>query len=929
MSIDGPALPRFTPPGPRPDWYYRVHPSATSEDVTQCVLVPIHLHGREALGECYRYTVRMRTDVRVPSVPDIITLDLDKVVGTEVTISIDVPGRGTFIPGMPGDTGRGNIGFHVREISGRIGAARFIRRDNRSMVYEFDIEPALMQAALGQNYRNFQDRTVIEAIEELLAPYPTSIDWRIGGPSFSSHYPRLDLQRQYWESDYTCFRRWCERAGLFYWFEHSGGFHRLVIADTMGAFHAHGEAYETLRYAPGENRIEEEHIERLEVISRQTEGKATAVDHDYMTPRNGPWVMPLRGSDVRPRWTAQADQEFYEQAKISQPLQGSMGLSGQPLDLDRQAQQVALVRMQSLNCLGLRAKGSGHLRGLRTGFTFEVEDHPIKTANQEWLVIATTLTIECNDQTSGTEQVFKCDCQFEVQPSYNCHYRLPIVTQWPVAHTEIAIVTGYDEREIWTDAQGRVKVQFVADRNGTHDENSSVWLRVAQPWQYTQMGAAFVPRVGSEVLVEHINGDPDMPFVSGSVTNRYNTPAWALPHNQWVSALRSKEQDGQGSNHVALDDTHGKQQAQLASDHAKSSLSLGYITRIDGNKGRQDERGIGAEIRTDGQATVRAAQGVFLTTDGRPNAQGKVKENGEAVSRLTAARDIHESMAREAQRHFAQDATGDQGDVVDSIRDANAALRGNGKAGLSDFPEFENPDIAISSAANVHMAASASSHIASGHHTAFTAGKHLSVATGQSFFASVRSKIAFYAKKAMTFVTPGPVRIQSQADNVDLIARKVLNLLSEQDEIRLTGRRIVLNGSGTQFVIGPEGVIGKTNGVFLVHAASHATSDPEDVPVKTPITDIADAKVVDHYVLPDSGSGLAMSSQRYRIRLDDGQLIEGVSSERGETSLVMSQVMQIAEIKLLRNDGSVMSIFRPMLTKDAETANKSSGTENA
>ncbi|WP_421046994.1 DUF2345 domain-containing protein [Paraburkholderia sp. A1RI-2L] len=158
------------------------------------------------------------------------------------------------------------------------------------------------------------------------------------------------------------------------------------------------------------------------------------------------------------------------------------------------------------------------------------------------------------------------------------------------------------------------------------------------------------------------------------------------------------------------------------------------------------------------------------------------------------------------------------------------------------------------------------------------------------------------------------------------IARKVITILSEQDEIRLTARRIVFNGGGSQLVIGPEGVIGKTNGAFLVHAASHATDDPQDVPVKTPITNIADAKIVDHYVLPDDGSGLPIAHQRYRITLQDGQLIEGTSREKGETSLVLGDEMQIAEIELLRKDGSLLSAYRPMLAKTVKTAFNSSGS---
>ncbi|WP_310630550.1 phage late control D family protein [Paraburkholderia sp.] len=332
MEISGDAIPQFTPPGPPPDWYWRLNPTVEQKVETKSVLVPISLHGTESVGGLFRYTVRAKTDLRIPLFPDMATLDLDSVVGTEVTVSIDVPGRGTFIPGMPGDTGRGNIGFHVREISGRVSEARFIGRNDRAMVYEFVIEPTLKKATMGQNYRIFKNKTVIEAISELLADYDISIDWRIDGPIHIDHYPRRDLQRQHFESDFTCFIRWCERSGLFFWFEHGETFHRLVIADTMGAFHEHGEAYETLRYAPGENRIDEECIERLVLSSHWTEGKATVVDHDSMQPRLRSSNAPVRESSEYPRDTAQADQEFYEYATgISQPLQGAMGLHGEPV----------------------------------------------------------------------------------------------------------------------------------------------------------------------------------------------------------------------------------------------------------------------------------------------------------------------------------------------------------------------------------------------------------------------------------------------------------------------------------------------------------------------------------------------------------------------------------------------------------------------
>ncbi|MFM0334511.1 type VI secretion system Vgr family protein [Paraburkholderia strydomiana] len=899
MMIDGAALPRWTPPL-TPEYYYRKARSLPVEDMSKPVLIPVHLHGTEAVGELFHYTVRVMTDIDMSSDPDLETLDLDSIVGTEVTVSIDVPGKGTFVPGMAGDTGRGNIGFHVRRISGYVSVARFVRRDDRSVVYEFEIEPALKKATLGQNWRIFQNCTVIEAISELLRGYAAKIDWRIAGPIHGSHYPRRDLQRQYYESDYICFKRWCERAGLFFWFDHDDA-HTIVIADTMGAFHRHGEAYRTIRYAPDENRTDEETIARLEFASRQTAGNATGVDHDYTEPRMRRANIPLRVSSEDPRDTARADQEFYEYVNTSQPLQGAMGLNAEPLDADEQARQAAMVRMQSLRCQGLRATGHGHLRALIPGKTFHLAEHPLDKANQEYIVVSTTLTMEANAQASGTAQAFRCDTAFELCPVLAGYFRLPIVTPWPVAGTEIAIVSGPDDQQLWTDALGRVKCQLVPDRAGRYDENSFIWLRVTQPWQNGQMGAALVPRIRSEILVGYINGNPDMPYIAGSAVNADNPPAWALPHNRWVSGLRSRMEKGSSSNHLALDDTHGRQQAQLASDHAKSSLSLGYITRIDGNRGRQDERGEGFELRTDKHGALRAALGMIVTTFARTGAAGKVKEMGETHAQLTEARSIHEELALSAQQHGAQQATGAQRDVAKALSDANAALRGRASDGARDFPEFGQPDIAVSSAANLHAAAQDNTHIVSGKHTALTAGGNVAIAALKSLFASVREAIAFYASKSITMIAAtGRIHLEARTDALQAIAREDVTVTSQNGWLRLAALKgIEINAGGTLLRLTPQGVTVHTNGHYLVHAASHATDDPQAAPVMLPVTQENPGRLAAHHVLVEDGGGFILGGQPYRITLDDGQVIEGVTNGRGEMQVATSNAVSFGLVELM------------------------------
>ncbi len=160
-----------------------------------------------------------------------------------------------------------------------------------------------------------------------------------------------------------------------------------------------------------------------------------------------------------------------------------------------------------------------------------------------------------------------------------------------------------------------------------------------------------IPRIGQEVIVDFIGGDPDLPVCTGRLHNQANLPPWAFPGQSALAGFRSREltrESGNSavgrSNHLVLDDTAEKIQAQLKSDHQHSQLSLGHIARIEDNAGRKEPRGEGFELRTDGHGVLRAKDGLLVTTEGRPNAQAHLTDMGETVARLTQGRDLHESL---------------------------------------------------------------------------------------------------------------------------------------------------------------------------------------------------------------------------------------------------------------------------------------------
>ncbi|RYF63236.1 MAG: type VI secretion system tip protein VgrG, partial [Comamonadaceae bacterium] len=291
-----------------------------------------------------------------------------------------------------------------------------------------------------------------------------------------------------------------------------------------------------------------------------------------------------------------------------------------------------------------------------------LQKHPRQTANAEYLILDTRLLIEDVAQDSqireaadGRKQHWKVEVDFTAH-SMSEPLRPALTHFKPLTHgPQTALVVGPEGQNLWTDEFGRIKVQFPWDRLGQKNQHSTCWLRVSSPWAGNQLGGMQLPRIGQEVIVDYIGGDPDLPVCTGRVHNQSNMPPWALPGQSALSGFRSRELTKEGgnaaagrSNHVLLDDTDGKIQAQVKSDHLDSSLSLGHVTRVDDNAGRKDERGEGFELRSDGWGAMRAKRGLLISTDGRSEAIGGLLSRDELVACLEQALAIARDLTKAA-----------------------------------------------------------------------------------------------------------------------------------------------------------------------------------------------------------------------------------------------------------------------------------------
>lgn len=799
---------------------------------------PVRLSGREGVNTLFSYELVLKADeaeATYGASVDAVDIDLDAWVGRQIGCRILLDGAG------------------VRQINAIVSEAGLWGEEGRHVQIRLVLRPWLHLATLRTDCRIFQDLTVVQILDEVLAVYGFPLEKRL-----DAEYPLRDFQTQFNETDFEFFSRLCGEWGISYHFEHGPapaddagvGPHRLVLTDATRAFHDMPHAaYRHVDYHPPGWKTEAEYLHSFAPSSRLTSGRYATRDHDYMRPRADLSVLRC---DPRP--TAQADGEVYRwhvDSHYAQPDAGAASGASEaagPTDPLAEARDIARVRMQSLRTAGARVRASGNLRAMVPGFVFRLAGHPRTAANVAHLVLEATLRIEDIGQDSqrridGDASPAKTQrAQYwQVRTDLLLHpvdepLRPEDVPIKPFNHgPQTALVVGPEGQELWTDALGRIKVQFPWDRLGRKNQHSTCWLRVSSPWAGNQLGGMQLPRIGQEVIVSFIGGDPDLPLCTGRVHNRLNMPPWALPGQSALSGLRSRELTAGGgnsaagrSNHLVLDDTAEKIQAQLKSDHASSSLGLGFLTRIEDNAGRKDARGEGFELRTDAHGVVRAGDGLLVTTEIRPNAAGHAKALAESAARLAAAQDQHAQLSDAARQARAQE-RGDQDEVADALRRQDGEIRGGDKG---TFPELAQPHLVLASAAGIASTATEATHIASRTHTALTSGHHTSLSAGRSLLASARDAIRLFAGKAgmRLIAAGGDIDITALQNAIHVLAK--LEITHTAERITITARQeVLINGAGSYSRWNAAGITHGTKGAWTAHASAHGQVGPDGLGV--------------------------------------------------------------------------------------------------
>ncbi|EGO4766553.1 type VI secretion system tip protein VgrG [Escherichia coli] len=489
------------------------------------------LNGSETLGSLFTYVVQLKTSdtLNLGYVSPAANLPLKPMVGKDLCVNIELDGGGK------------------RYISGLVTAARVVGHEGRSVTYELRIEPWLKLLTHTSDYKAFQNKTVVEILDEVLAEYSFPVEKRL-----VENYPSRTWQVQYGETDFDFIQRLMQEWGIYWWFEHSENSHTLVLADAISAHKACSDSPLVSYYQAG-LKLDKEFIHTITANESLRTGQWVLDDFDFMKPRS-----LLANTVANPRETGHADFEHYE-------------WPGDYFTKD-EGEMLTRIRMEEQRSPGSRVHGGGNIRTLMTGYTFTLENYPTAEVNQEYLLVQTTLFIQDNAQHSGQEQHFSYSTSFELHPTCEVYRPQRTLSKPHTKGPQSAIVTGPAGQEIWTDKYGRVKVQFGWDRYGKNDENSSCWIRVSYPWAGKGFGMIQIPRIGQEVLVDFKNGDPDLPIIVGRTYNQDTMPPWGLPGMASQSGIFSHSLYGgpTNGNMLRFDDKTGAEEVKF---HAEKDLN--------------------------------------------------------------------------------------------------------------------------------------------------------------------------------------------------------------------------------------------------------------------------------------------------------------------------------------------------------------------
>jgi type VI secretion system secreted protein VgrG len=455
-----------------------------------------HLIGHDAIGRLFEFELELLRPEELGSV------NSSELMGHDMTVTI------------ASTTGL------TRHINGAVVEFKHTGMVNRFYRYRATLRPWLWFLTLNANCRIFQEKTVPDIIKAVFADYTfADVEYHL-----EETYTALSYCVQYRESDFNFVSRLMEHEGIFYYFKHLSGKHTLVITDS-GSNYQQIDGYQTIPYFPPGNiaNRERDHIHEWLSSQQVSAGKYEHNDFNFETP----------SADLTAKSQKLGAHSINNMEVYDFPGKYSVADTGT---------QLSDKRIEELHRKASLIQGEGNALALQAGMEFTLKGFYFAAENVKHFVVSARYEIGgAGGYAAGNDSggpLF--NCRFVAMNSQQS-FRSARTTEKPViSGAQTAIVVGKAGEEIWTDQYGRVKVKFHWDRDSAKDETSSCWIRVAYPAAGKKWGWVSLPRIGQEVIVSFLHGDPDQPLITGTVYNAEQMPPYELPANQTQSGMKSR-----------------------------------------------------------------------------------------------------------------------------------------------------------------------------------------------------------------------------------------------------------------------------------------------------------------------------------------------------------------------------------------------------
>lgn len=571
------------------------------------------LDGVEAISEPFRFEIEAQSEDRA--------LDLSALPGTAAAVTVDLADGSQ------------------RWLHGIVGRFLHVGGDARLARYRLELHPWLWLLTLSADCRIFQGKSVPEILEEVFLDH----GWSDFDNRLSATYPPREYCVQYGETAFDFVSRLMEEEGIAYWFEHTADRHTLVLADDPGAFTACPGA-DRVGYGESGTWLQQNVVTDCAAEHNVVIGSYYVDDFNFETPSTDLMVFARGDSAGGGAGSGEAAGRVYE-------YPGGFATSD-----DGEAR--ASLRLEERELPARRLTGTSFCRAFTAGRKTRLAEHPRNDVNGEWVLHRV--------HHHGGEESY--GNRFEAFPA-GVPFRPPRRTPRPrIASTQTAIVVGKAGEEIWTDRFGRVKVQFHWDQRGGYDENSSCWVRVAHGWAGQGWGMIAVPRIGQEVVVSFLDGDPDRPLITGSVYNAEQAVPYALPANGTRSTWKSNSsKDGAGGyNELRFEDAKDSEEVYL---HAQKDETLVIENDKSETVGNDESISIGNDrsetvghdqritIENDRSETVQHDETLTVDNDRSRQVGGKETVRVDKEQSLSVGKDREVTVSDNEERSVGKDQT--------------------------------------------------------------------------------------------------------------------------------------------------------------------------------------------------------------------------------------------------------------------------------